>query len=180
MQTLVALHPTERLSPWRQVWKNIHFRVWIPGLAWSVLHPGGPPAPSWFPLVPSDLGIWTSPPWRLSWTPVQGGYPQYHSILSSPQEGFTPSPLTPRFKCFLTTKIFAHLLSSAVFFYSVNCKELQRTALNAKAFTNRRVYFARVNLEYSNLSYYYCDLAKIQDCRELWNFEILIDSAWSM
>ena len=124
MQTLVALHPTERLSPWRQVWKNIHFRVWIPGLAWSVLHPGGPPAPSWFPLVPSDLGIWTSPPWRLSWTPVQGGYPQYHSILSSPKEGFTPSPLTPRFKCFLTTKIFAYLLSSAVFFYSVNCKEL--------------------------------------------------------
>ena len=63
-------------------------------------------------------------PWRLSGTPDQGGYPRYHSILPSPQKGFTPSPHTPRFKCFPAPKIFAYLLSYAVFFSSVNCKEL--------------------------------------------------------
>ena len=43
-----------------------------------------------------------------------------------PQEGFIPSPLTRRFKCFPATRIFAYLLSSVVFFCSVNCKELHR------------------------------------------------------
>ena len=51
-------------------------------------------------------------------------YPRYHSILPFPQEGFTPGPLTPRFKCFPATKIFVHLLSSVVFFCSVYCIEL--------------------------------------------------------
>ena len=63
-------------------------------------------------------------PWRLSGTPDQGDYLQYQSILPSPQEGFTPSPFTLRFKCFPAPKIFAYLLSYAVFFSSVNCKEL--------------------------------------------------------
>ena len=43
-------------------------------------------SPSWFPLVPSDWGIGASPQ-RLIRTPVQGGYPWYHSILSPPIEG---------------------------------------------------------------------------------------------
>ena len=43
VQPLAALYPTVRLSPWRQVRKNIHSRVWTPGPTWSVLHPGGPP-----------------------------------------------------------------------------------------------------------------------------------------
>ena len=35
---------------------------------------------------------------------------------------------------------------------------------------------SRINEEYSNLLNYYCDLAKVHDCGELRNFEILIDS----
>ena len=31
VQPLAALYPTVRLSPWRQVQKNIHSRVWTPG-----------------------------------------------------------------------------------------------------------------------------------------------------
>ena len=31
VQPLAALYPTVRLSPWRQVRKNIHSRVWTPG-----------------------------------------------------------------------------------------------------------------------------------------------------
>ena len=31
VQLLAALYPTVRLSPWRQVWKNFHSRVWTPG-----------------------------------------------------------------------------------------------------------------------------------------------------
>ena len=31
VQTLAALYPTVRLSPWRQVRKNIQSRVWTPG-----------------------------------------------------------------------------------------------------------------------------------------------------
>ena len=44
-------------------------------------------------------------PQRLIRTPVQGGYPQYHLIFSPPQEGFSPGPLTPRFKRFPATRI---------------------------------------------------------------------------
>ena len=73
VQPLAALYPTVRLSPWRQVRKNIHSRVWISGPTWSVLHSEG--HPSWFPLVPNDWGIWASPPetdqdsWLLSRSP---------------------------------------------------------------------------------------------------------------
>ena len=106
VQPLAALYPTVRLSPWRQVRKNIHSRVWTPGPTWSVLHPGGPPL-----LVPlsSCTGGYGPHPWRLIRTPVQGGYPRYHSILSTPQEGFSTGPLTPRFKCFPATRILPTL-----------------------------------------------------------------------
>ena len=58
MQPLDALYPTVRLSPWRQVRRNIHSRVWTAGPTWSVLQPGGPPL-----LVPlislwqGDMGV---------------------------------------------------------------------------------------------------------------------------
>ena len=82
VQPLAALYPTVRLSPWRQVRKNIHSRVWTPGPTWSVLHPGGPPL-----LVPlsSCTGGYGPHLRRLIRTPVQGGYPRYHSILSPPR-----------------------------------------------------------------------------------------------
>ena len=48
--------------------------------------------PSRFPLVPSDWGIWASPP-ETTRTPVQGGYPQYHSILSPPRRASLLVPL---------------------------------------------------------------------------------------
>ena len=91
VQPLAALYPTVRLSPWRQVRKNIHSRVWTPGPTWSVLHPGGPPL-----LVP--LSSWTGGygphPRRLIRTPVQGGYPCYHSILSPPRRASLLVPLS--------------------------------------------------------------------------------------
>ena len=40
---LASLFPTARLSPWRQVRKNISSSVWTPGPTWSVLHTGGSP-----------------------------------------------------------------------------------------------------------------------------------------
>ena len=43
VQPLAALYTTVRLSPLRQVWKNIHSRVCTPGPALSVPHLGGPP-----------------------------------------------------------------------------------------------------------------------------------------
>ena len=91
VQPLAALYPTVRLSPWRQVWKNIHSRVWTPGPTWSVLHPGGPPL-----LVPlsSCTGGYGPHPRRLIRTPVQGGYPRYHSILSPPRRASLLVPLS--------------------------------------------------------------------------------------
>ena len=88
---LAALYPTVRLSPWRQVRKNIHSRVWTPGPTWSVLHPGGPPL-----LVPlsSCTGGYGPHPRRLIRTPVQGGYPRYHSILSPPRRASLLVPLS--------------------------------------------------------------------------------------
>ena len=90
VQPLAAPHPIVRLSPWRQVRKNIHSRVWTPGPTWSVLHPGGPPL-----LVPlsSCTGGYGPHPWRLIRTPVQGGYPRYHSILSPPRRASLLVPL---------------------------------------------------------------------------------------
>ena len=78
VQPLAALYPILSLSPWRQVRKNIHSMVSTPSPTWSVLRPGGPPL--LVPLVPSDWGIWASPPETIR-TPVQGGYPRYHSIF---------------------------------------------------------------------------------------------------
>ena len=91
VQPLAALYPTVRLSPWRQVRKNIHSRVWTPGPTWSVLHPGGPPL-----LVPlsSCTGGYGLHPQRLIRTPVQGGYPWYHSILSPPRRASLLVPLS--------------------------------------------------------------------------------------
>ena len=91
VQPLAALYPTVRLSPWRQVRKNIHSRVWTPGPTWSVLHPGGPPL-----LVPlsSCTGGYGPHPRRLIRTPVQGGYPRYHSILYPPRRASLLVPLS--------------------------------------------------------------------------------------
>ena len=83
VQRPAALYPTVRLSPWRQVRKNINSRVWNPGPTWSGL--ASPPetdqdsSPGWLPPVPLDL--------------------------LSPQEGFSPVPLIPRFKRFPATRI---------------------------------------------------------------------------
>ena len=84
---LAALYPTVRLSPWRQVRKNIHSSAWTPRPTWTVLHPGGPPL-----LVPPSTGGNGPHPQRLIRTPVQGGYAWYHSILSPPRRA---SPLVP-------------------------------------------------------------------------------------
>ena len=60
--------------------------------------------PSWFPLVPIDWGIWASPPEtdQDSWP---GWLPPVPLDLVFPQEGFSPGPLTPRFKRFPATRI---------------------------------------------------------------------------
>ena len=92
VQRLVVLYPTVRLSPWRQVRKNIHARVWTPGPTWSVLHP------PWFPLVPSDWGIWALLP-ETDQDFCPGWLSPVSLDLVSPQEGFSPGPLTPRVKC---------------------------------------------------------------------------------
>ena len=102
MQPLAALYPTVRLSPWRQVRK-----ISTPGC--------GPPVPpdlystqedhaSWFPLVPSDWGIWASPP-ETDQDSCPGWLPPVPLDLVSPQEGSSPGPFTPRFKCFPATRI---------------------------------------------------------------------------
>ena len=98
VQPLAALYPTVTLSPWRQVRKNIHSRVWTPGPTWSVLHPGGPPL-----LVPlsSCTGGYGPHPRRLIRTPVQGGYPRYHSILSPPRRTSLLVPLSLDFRASL-------------------------------------------------------------------------------
>ena len=90
MQPLAALYPTLRLSPWRQVWKNIHST-----------QEGNP---SWFPLVPSDWGIWASSP-ETDQDSCPGKLPLVPLDLVSSQEGFSPSPLSPRFKGFPATRI---------------------------------------------------------------------------
>ena len=91
VQPLAALYPTVRLSSWRQVRKNIHSRVCTPGPTWSVLHPGGPPL--LVPLSSCTGGYGPHPP-RLIRTPVQGGYPRYHSILYPPRRASLLVPLS--------------------------------------------------------------------------------------
>ena len=90
VQPLAALYPTVRLSPWRQVRKNIHSRVWTPRFHLYSTQEGHP---SWFPsvLVLGDMGL---TPGRKIRTPVQGGYPQYHSILSPPRRASLLVPLS--------------------------------------------------------------------------------------
>ena len=57
VQPLAALYPTVRLSPWRQVRE-----ISTPGCGPPDLYSTQEDHPSWFPLVPSDWGIWASPP----------------------------------------------------------------------------------------------------------------------
>ena len=52
-------------------------------------------------------GIWASPP-ETDQDSCPGWLPLVPLDLVSPQEGFPPGPLTPRFKCFPATRIFAH------------------------------------------------------------------------
>ena len=54
---------------------------------------------SWFPLVHSDWGMWASPP-ETDQDSCPGWLPPVPLNLVSPQEGFSPGPLTPRFKRF--------------------------------------------------------------------------------
>ena len=89
MQPLAALYPTVRLSPWRQVRKNIHSRVWTPPDLYSTQEDHA----SWFPLVPSDWGIWASPP-ETDQDSCPGWLPPVPLDLVSPQEGSSPGPLT--------------------------------------------------------------------------------------
>ena len=58
VQPSAALYPTVRLSPWRQVRKNIHSRVGTPGSTWSVLpQVGHPPPGSLSPPWLWDMGL---------------------------------------------------------------------------------------------------------------------------
>ena len=88
----------------------------------------------------------------------------------SPRRASLLVPLPPRFKCFPATKIFAHLLSSVVFFCLVYCIELywvQKLLLIKE--------FIKLELIKNILTCLLIDLSKVQDCCELWNFEILIN-----
>ena len=104
VQPLAALYPTVWHSPWRQVQKNIHSRVWTPVPPDLLLYSTQEGHPSWFPLVPSDWGIWASPP-ETDQDSCPGWLPPVPLDLVSPQEGFSPGPLTPRFKRFPATRI---------------------------------------------------------------------------
>ena len=101
VQPLAALYPTVTLSPWRQVRKNIHSRVWTP--VPPDLYSTQEGHPSWFPSVPvlGDMGL-TPGDWSglLSRVATHG---TTRSCL--PQEDFSPGPLIPRFKSFPTTRI---------------------------------------------------------------------------
>ena len=74
---------------------NIHSRVQLVCTSLSR-------ALSCFPLVPNENGIWASPP-ETDQDSCPGWQPLY---LVSLQKGFSPGPLTPRFKCFPATSIF--------------------------------------------------------------------------
>ena len=62
--------------------------------------------PSWFPLVPSDWGIWASP-LETEQESCPGWLPLVPLNLVSSQEGFSPGPLTPRFERFPATSTLA-------------------------------------------------------------------------
>ena len=81
---------------------NIYSRV-ISGSTWSglVCTPSCR-APFWFPLVPSEKGIWASSP-ETDQDSCQGWVSPVPLDLVFPREGFSPGPLTLRFKRFPTT-----------------------------------------------------------------------------
>ena len=78
---------------------------------------------SWFPLVPSDWGIWASTPdtdqdscpWWLPPVPLD---------LVSPKEDFSAGPLTPRFKRFSATRILPITFCVCSAWYPANWKSL--------------------------------------------------------
>ena len=143
MQPLAVLHPTVRLSHWRQVWKNIHSRVRIPGLTWSVLHPGGPP--SWFPPWLGDMSLIH---WRLSEIPLKVGYPRYHSILPSPRRASLLVPLPIDLGAFGHQHLIAHYFLVRYFFlFSLELHRMQKLPL-IKEFIELNVEFIK---KYSNL-----------------------------
>ena len=118
VQPSAALYPTVRLSPWRQVRKNIHSRVGTPGSTWSVLPPGRapPPPPLLVPLVPRDYGIWASPtgdssgPFSPGWLPpvppdlfsAQEGTPLLVLRIPSYSRASLPPKFCPLFVCCVT------------------------------------------------------------------------------
>ena len=89
VQPLAAFYDIVRLSPKRQVRKNIHSRVWTLGPTWS----GG--ALSWFLYSPGlgDRGLTL---WRLIRITFQAGYTLVPANLTSPQKGFSPGFPSPR------------------------------------------------------------------------------------
>ena len=80
---------------------NFHSRV-IPGSSWSALDLAGPAPGSPQFLVTMGYGIRASPP-ETDQDSCSVWQPLY---LVSLQKGFSPGPLTPRFKCFPATSIF--------------------------------------------------------------------------
>ena len=73
----------------------------VPPDLYSTLQEGHP---SRFALVPSDWGIWASSP-ETDQDSCPRWLPPVPLHLVSPQDGFSPGPLTPRFKRFPTTRI---------------------------------------------------------------------------
>ena len=111
---------------------KIHSRV-IPGSTWSVFHPGGPrratpPGSSQFLVI----GGYRSHPRRLIWTPVQGGYPGYHSILVFPRRASSWSPY-PQILALPCHQYFSHQFSCV---FSVQCAAQN---LYAKPSTDRKI-----------------------------------------
>ena len=88
-------------------------------------------APSWFPLVPSENGIWASPP-ETDQDSCPGWQPLY---LVSLQEGFSPGPLTPRFKRFPVASIF-RISFLCVFFVIHSVEPLCETIHRLEDFIN--------------------------------------------
>ena len=113
VQPLAALKPTVSLSPWREVWKNIHSRVGIPGPRPDLYSPQEG-TPLLIPLVPVTMGYGPHPQETGLDHSVQGGYPQYH--LFSTEEG-TPLlvPCIPSFSASLPPT-FAHNLLAVLYF----------------------------------------------------------------
>ena len=106
--------------------------------------------PSWFPLVPSDWGIWASPQ-ETDQDSCPGWLPPVALDLVSPQEGFSPSPLTPRFKCFPATRILPIISVLFVFCVVPNIEPLCENAANWKSLLTS-VYIFRLVTTLTDLS----------------------------